>query len=111
MHMFTAAPQPEIIDTIVTYRIMIPLTEDDKLRQDLEKVEQLESKIKTELSDLQSKIDQMTNDLSTYTNTEAQRREAEELKQVDYDLRLWFEFKSEHMLKMHCRRCVLCHHF
>ena len=76
------------------------MTEDDKLRQDLEKVEQLESKIKTELSDLQSKIDQMTNDLSTYTNTEAQRREAEELKQVDYDLRLWFEFKSKHMLKM-----------
>lgn len=63
------------------------IAEDDKLRQDLEKVEQLESKIKTELSDLQSKIDQMTNDLGTYSNTEAQRREAEELKQVN-DLRL-----------------------
>lgn len=60
------------------------IAEDDKLRQDLEKVEQLESKIKTELSDLQSKIDQMTNDLGTYSNTEAQRREAEELKQVNY---------------------------
>lgn len=59
-----------------------PILEDEKLRQDLEKVEQLESKIKTELSELQNKIDQMSNDLGTYSDTEIQRREAEDLKQV-----------------------------
>lgn len=58
------------------------ITEDDKLRQDLEKVEQLESKVTKELSELQIKIDQMTKDLVTYSDTDTQRKEAEDLKQV-----------------------------
>ena len=58
------------------------IAEDEKLRQDLEKVEQLESKIKTELSDLQSKIEQMNEDMVVYQNTDEQKTEAEALKQV-----------------------------
>lgn len=56
--------------------------EDEKLRLDLEKVEQLESKVTKELSDLRVKIDEMTKDLVTYSDLETQRQEADDLKQV-----------------------------
>lgn len=61
---------------------MCVCAEDEKLRQDLEKVEQLESKVTKELKELQTKIDQMGTDLATYSDTETQRTEAEQLKQV-----------------------------
>jgi len=52
------------------------------MRQDLAKVEQLETKIRTELTDLNTKIETMTNELVTYRDTDRQRSEAEAMKKV-----------------------------
>uniref|UniRef100_A0A8C4S8J8 Intraflagellar transport 74 n=1 Tax=Erpetoichthys calabaricus TaxID=27687 RepID=A0A8C4S8J8_ERPCA len=51
-----------------------------RLQQDLQKVEQLESKINTELSSLKEKIEQMTEGLETYNNLDALKTAGEEKK-------------------------------
>lgn len=70
--------------------------EDEKLRQDLEKVEQLENKVTKELSELREKIDQMNSDLGTYSDTESQRAEAEQLKQVSQTQMFWAQICWAH---------------
>ncbi|KAE8632836.1 hypothetical protein XENTR_v10001690 [Xenopus tropicalis] len=54
--------------------------ESQNLQQDLMKVEQLESKINSELSSLKEKIQNMTEDLGIYSNLDALRASAEEKK-------------------------------
>ncbi|KAG2466434.1 IFT74 protein, partial [Polypterus senegalus] len=54
--------------------------ESQRLQQDLQKVEQLESKINTELSSLKEKIGQMTEGLETYNNLDALKTAGEEKK-------------------------------
>ncbi|NP_001089269.1 intraflagellar transport 74 L homeolog [Xenopus laevis] len=54
--------------------------ESQRLQQDLMKVEQLESKINSELSSLKEKIQHMTEDVKTYSNLDALRTSAEEKK-------------------------------
>ncbi|XP_028660883.1 intraflagellar transport protein 74 homolog [Erpetoichthys calabaricus] len=54
--------------------------ESQRLQQDLQKVEQLESKINTELSSLKEKIEQMTEGLETYNNLDALKTAGEEKK-------------------------------
>ncbi|OCT97808.1 intraflagellar transport protein 74 homolog [Xenopus laevis] len=54
--------------------------ESQRLQQDLMKVEQLESKINSELSSLKEKIEKMTEDVKTYSNLDALRASAEEKK-------------------------------
>jgi predicted ribosome quality control (RQC) complex YloA/Tae2 family protein len=49
---------------------------------DLQKVEQLESKINTELDMLRSKIDTMTEELDVYSDIDRLRKEAEIKKMV-----------------------------
>ncbi|KAL0963217.1 hypothetical protein UPYG_G00351240 [Umbra pygmaea] len=51
-----------------------------RLTQDLQKVEQLESKISTELSCLQGKIQSMTQELETYSNLDALKAAGEDKK-------------------------------
>ncbi|KAM4708029.1 intraflagellar transport protein 74 homolog [Discoglossus pictus] len=55
-------------------------SESQRLQQDLQKVEQLESKINGELTSLKEKIDQMTAGLETYSNLDALKSSAEDKK-------------------------------
>ncbi|XP_053558568.1 intraflagellar transport protein 74 homolog [Bombina bombina] len=55
-------------------------SESQRLQQDLQKVEQLESKINNERTFLKEKIEQMTAELETYGNLQALRASAEEKK-------------------------------
>lgn len=55
-------------------------TESQRLQQDLQKVEQLETKINSELTSLKDKIQQMSEGLKTYSNLDALRASAEEKK-------------------------------
>lgn len=57
--------------------------ESQRLQQDLQKVEQLESKISTELSSLKEQIQQMTEGLQTYSNLEALKTAGGEKKKVE----------------------------
>ncbi|XP_068090725.1 intraflagellar transport protein 74 homolog [Hyperolius riggenbachi] len=54
--------------------------ESQRLQQDLQKVQQLESKINSELTSLKDKIQQMTEGLKTYSDLDALRASAEEKK-------------------------------
>ncbi|XP_018412040.1 PREDICTED: intraflagellar transport protein 74 homolog [Nanorana parkeri] len=54
--------------------------ESQRLQQDLQKVEQLESKINSELTSLKEKIQQMSEGLKTYSDLDALRASAEEKK-------------------------------
>ncbi|PIO35142.1 hypothetical protein AB205_0049230 [Aquarana catesbeiana] len=60
-------------------------TESQRLQQDLQKVEQLETKINSELTSLKDKIQQMSEGLKTYSNLDALRASAEEKKKVNYN--------------------------
>lgn len=55
-------------------------SESQRLQQDLQKVEQLESKINAELGTLKEKIQQMTDGLVTYSNLEALKSAGEDKK-------------------------------
>ncbi|MGH0178178.1 UNVERIFIED_CONTAM: hypothetical protein FKN15_008375 [Acipenser sinensis] len=55
-------------------------SESQRLQQDLQKVEQLESKINAELCTLKEKIQQMTDGLVTYSNLEALKSAGEDKK-------------------------------
>ncbi|XP_072260421.1 intraflagellar transport protein 74 homolog [Pyxicephalus adspersus] len=54
--------------------------ESQRLQQDLQKVEQLESKINSELTSLKDKIQQMSEGLKTYSDLDALKASAEEKK-------------------------------
>uniref|UniRef100_A0A4W3HLQ9 Intraflagellar transport 74 n=1 Tax=Callorhinchus milii TaxID=7868 RepID=A0A4W3HLQ9_CALMI len=54
--------------------------ESHRLQQDLQKVEQLENKINTELNSLKEKIDQMTDALETYSNLDGLKATGEDRK-------------------------------
>ena len=60
-------------------------TESEKLAQDLAKVEQLETKITSELNMHRAKIDKMTEELVTYSDLEQLKNEAEDKKKVSED--------------------------
>ncbi|KAM4807546.1 intraflagellar transport protein 74 homolog isoform 2-T2 [Rhinophrynus dorsalis] len=64
-------------------------SESQRLQQDLQKVEQLESKINSELTSLKEKIQQMTEELKTYSNLDALRASAEEKKKLTNLERKW----------------------
>ena len=53
-----------------------------KLHQDLQKVEQLDAKISTELDTLKKKITMMTSELETYSDLDQLRADAETKKQA-----------------------------
>lgn len=55
-------------------------TESQRLQQDLQKVEQLETKINSELGSLKDKIEQMTEELGKYNNLDALKASGEEKK-------------------------------
>jgi len=57
-------------------------TDHEKLREDLEKVEQLEDKINTELVMLREKIHTMDVELITFRDLDSLRRQSEQKKQV-----------------------------
>ena len=57
--------------------------ENEKLREDLQKVEQLEDKINTELVMLREKIATMEQELVVFRDIDALKRQSEEKKQVD----------------------------
>ncbi|MBN3281909.1 IFT74 protein, partial [Polyodon spathula] len=57
-------------------------SESQRLQQDLQKVEQLESKINAELGTLKEKIQQMTDGLVTYSNLEALKSAGEDKKKM-----------------------------
>ena len=57
-------------------------TETAKLHQDLQKVEQLDAKISTELDTLKKKITMMTSELETYSDLHQLRADAETKKQA-----------------------------
>ncbi|GCB85288.1 hypothetical protein scyTo_0025960, partial [Scyliorhinus torazame] len=57
-----------------------PTTESQRLQQDLQKVEQLESKIGAELSSLKEKIQQITDALETYSDLDGLKAAGEEKK-------------------------------
>ena len=57
-------------------------TESEKLAQDLQKVEQLESKITSELTQLKDRINSMTEEIAVYSDIEKLRNDAEARKQV-----------------------------
>uniref|UniRef100_A0A8C5LNI7 Intraflagellar transport 74 n=1 Tax=Leptobrachium leishanense TaxID=445787 RepID=A0A8C5LNI7_9ANUR len=63
-------------------------SESQRLQQDLQKVEQLESKINSELTSLKESIQQMTEGLETYSNLDALRASAEEKKKKLQDDRI-----------------------
>ena len=56
--------------------------ENEKLREDLQKVEQLEDKINTELVMLREKIATMEQELVVFRDIDALKRQSEEKKQV-----------------------------
>lgn len=56
--------------------------ENNRLQQDLQKVEQLEGKITSELSSLNERIQSMTEGLKTFSNLDALKAAGEEKKQV-----------------------------
>ena len=58
------------------------VSENEKLREDLQKVEQLEDKINTELVMLRDKIDTMEKELVTFRDIDALKHQSEEKKQV-----------------------------
>ena len=62
--------------------IFLLLSENEKLREDLEKVEQLEDKINTELVMLREKISSMETELVTFRDLDSLKRKSEEKKQV-----------------------------
>ena len=57
-------------------------SESDRLQQDLQKVEQLETKITGELNTLKEKILQMREGLETYSNLDALKKSGEDKKKV-----------------------------
>ena len=57
-------------------------TENDKLREDLEKVEQLEDKINTELVMLREKISNMETELVTFRDIDSLKKKSEQKKHV-----------------------------
>ena len=57
-------------------------TETAKLHQDLQKVEQLDTKISTELDTLKKKIVMMTSELETYSDIDKLKSDAEAKKQA-----------------------------
>ena len=59
-------------------------TESEKLAQDLQKVEQLESKITSELTQLKDRINSMTEEIEVYSDIEKLRNDAEARKQVSF---------------------------
>ncbi|WAR23747.1 IFT74-like protein [Mya arenaria] len=63
--------------------------ENEKLRDDLEKVEQLEDKINTELVMLKEKIATMETELVTFRDLDSLRRKSEEKKQLGNLERKW----------------------
>ena len=56
--------------------------ESEKLHQDLQKVEQLETKITSELDMLRNKIDTMENELVTYSDIDKLKSDSETRKKV-----------------------------
>lgn len=62
--------------------ILIFILESDNLQQDLQKVEQLEEKINTELVMLREKNATMERDLVTYSDLEKLKQQSEEKKKV-----------------------------
>ena len=61
---------------------MCVCSESDRLQQDLQKVEQLETKITGELNTLKEKILQMREGLETYSNLDALKKSGEDKKKV-----------------------------
>ena len=59
--------------------------ESAKLQQDLQKVEQLESKINQELDSLNAKINKMTEELVIYSDLDKLKADAEKKKRVFID--------------------------
>ena len=57
-------------------------TESEKLAQDLQKVEQLESKITSELDQLKERIRTMAEEIEIYSDIEKLKNDAEVRKQV-----------------------------
>ena len=57
-------------------------SENEKLREDLQKVEQLEDKINTELVMLREKIDTMEKELVTFRDIGSLKQQSEEKKEV-----------------------------
>ena len=55
-----------------------------KLAQDLQKVEQLESKITNELASLKTKINQQTEAITKYSDLDKVRNDAEDRKTVNF---------------------------
>ena len=64
------------------------LTESDKLQQDLQKVEQLEEKINSELAMLKEKIATMEKDLVTYSDLSTLKENSERKRKVSGELQL-----------------------
>ena len=67
---------------IETHFILLSSTESEKLAQDLQKVEQLESKITSELDQLKERIRTMGEEIEIYSDIEKLRSDAEARKQV-----------------------------
>ena len=66
----------------LTYFTFLSSTESEKLAQDLQKVEQLESKITSELVQLKERIRTMGEEIEIYSDIEKLRSDAEARKQV-----------------------------
>ena len=74
-------------------------TDSHKLGQDLQKVEQLESKITSELESLKQKIEQQTADISKYSNTDKVRSDAEARKTVRKRKKYYVNYMITHKFR------------
>lgn len=72
----------ETSGTVHEYEICVFLAESDKLQSDLQKVEQLEEKINTELVMLREKIATMEKELEVYSDLSMLKEEAEKKRNV-----------------------------
>lgn len=72
----------ETSGTVHEYEISVFLAESDKLQSDLQKVEQLEEKINTELVMLREKIATMEKELEVYSDLSMLKEEAEKKRNV-----------------------------
>ncbi|XP_073259042.1 intraflagellar transport protein 74 homolog [Porites lutea] len=78
-------------------------SEHTRLQMDLEKVEQLETKITTELESLKERIDTMTQELETYSDLDTLREQSEEKKRRLYEEKKVLSSRKE-TFKQHVQR-------
>lgn len=78
-------------------------SEHTRLQMDLEKVEQLETKITTELESLKERISTMTQELDTYSDLDTLREQSEEKKRRLYEEKKVLSSRKE-TFKQHVQR-------